>query len=70
MSALVDSKTVGLELGVPHTWVEAQARAGAIPHIRLGHYVRYDLAEVRRWVESLKEGGGPSYRRHQPGNVS
>jgi excisionase family DNA binding protein len=70
MSALVDSKTVALELGVPHTWVEAQARAGAIPHVRLGRYVRYDLAEVRAWVESLTAGGGPAYRRHRPSGVT
>jgi excisionase family DNA binding protein len=63
---LVDSKIVAIELGVPKTWVEAQARANAIPHIRLGRYVRYDQAEVKAWVESLKAGGGPAYRKHKP----
>jgi predicted DNA-binding transcriptional regulator AlpA len=67
---LVDSKVVAAELGVPHTWIEAQARAEAIPHVHLGRYVRYDLAEVRDWVKSLKAGGGPAYRRHRPGNVA
>lgn len=62
---LVDSKIVAAELGVPKTWVEAQARAGAIPHVRLGRYVRYDLAEIRAWVESLKAGSGPAYRKHK-----
>jgi excisionase family DNA binding protein len=70
VSALVDAKTVAADLGVPKSWVEAQARAGAIPHVRLGRYVRYDLAEVQQWVEGLKQGGGPAYRRHRPSGVS
>jgi hypothetical protein len=66
MSGLVDSKAVAAALGVPRTWVEAQARADAIPHVRLGRYVRYDLAAVEVWVESLKSGGGSTYRKHKP----
>lgn len=30
-------------LGLPDTWLLAQARAGRIPHHRLGHYVRLDV---------------------------
>jgi hypothetical protein len=37
---LIDAKAAGRLLGVPHTWLLAQARAGRIPHHRLGHYVR------------------------------
>jgi hypothetical protein len=35
-------------LGVPYTWLLAQARAGRIPHHRLGHYVRFDPEDYRR----------------------
>lgn len=39
---LIDARAAGELLGVPHTWLLAQARAGRIPHHRLGHYVRFN----------------------------
>ena len=30
-------------------WYE-QARKGAVPHVRLGHYVRFNRVDVERWV--------------------
>jgi excisionase family DNA binding protein len=60
---LVDSKEVAAELSVPRTWVEAQARAGALPSVRLGRYRRFDLDEVRAWVQSLKSGGDVNRRK-------
>jgi excisionase family DNA binding protein len=62
---LVDSKAVAAELGVPRTWVERQARAETIPHVHLGRYIRFDLEEVRAWVDSLPNGGVVG-RGHQP----
>lgn len=47
---LIDAKEAGEMLGVPHTWVLAQARARRIPHHRLGHYVRFDREELQRWL--------------------
>jgi excisionase family DNA binding protein len=68
---LVDSKIVAAELGVPKTWVEAQARAGVLPSVCLGRYRRFDMDEVHDWVKSLKAGGGgPAYRRHRPSEVA
>jgi hypothetical protein len=34
--------------------------------VPLGRYIRYDRGDVFAWVESLKAGGGPSFRRHRP----
>ena len=34
---LIDAKTASNLLGVPYTWLLAQARANKIPHHRLGH---------------------------------
>ena len=48
-------------LNVPHTWVLAQARANAIPHHRLGHYVRLDPDDIARW---LTEGRTEPRWRH------
>jgi hypothetical protein len=67
---LVDSEVVAAELAVPKSWVETQARAGVLPSVLLGRYRRYDLDEVREWVQSLKAGGGPAYRRHRPSEVA
>jgi excisionase family DNA binding protein len=51
-------------LGVPVGWVREATRRGDVPCVRLGRYVRYDRDEVLAWVESLKSGGGPAFRRH------
>jgi excisionase family DNA binding protein len=63
---LLDAKEVAELLNVPTTWVREHTRSGAIPHVPLGRYVRYDRGEVLAWVESVKEGGGPRFRRHRP----
>lgn len=46
---LIDAAAAGALLGVPASWVLAQARAGAMPHVRLGHYVRFDRRELLEW---------------------
>jgi len=51
---------------VPAKWPLAQARAGNLPHVKLGRYTRFDVADVDAWLESLKAGGGPTFRRHHP----
>jgi excisionase family DNA binding protein len=43
-------------LGVPHTWVLAQAREGKIPHHRLGHYVRFRRSDLERWLVQTRLG--------------
>ena len=53
---LIDAKGAGRLLGVPHTWLLAQARAGRIPHHRLGHYVRFDIDDLRQWLEATRSG--------------
>ena len=53
---LIDAKAAGELLGVPHTWLLAQARAGRIPHHRLGHYVRFNAHDLDRWLQATKRG--------------
>lgn len=53
---LVDSDQAGELLGVPATWVRAEARADRIPHVRLGRYVRFDVAELEAWWASRRRG--------------
>jgi excisionase family DNA binding protein len=56
-SPLIDARAAGRLLGVPHTWLLAQARAGRIPHHRLGHYVRFSADDLRQWLQDTRIGG-------------
>ena len=63
---LLEAKEV-TELPVGAGRLGAGAHAvGCDPGVELGRYHRYDRAEVLAWVESLKRGDGPTFRRHQP----
>lgn len=48
---LIDAKAASHLLGVPHTWLLSQARAGRIPHHRLGHYVRFNPDDLTNWLQ-------------------
>jgi excisionase family DNA binding protein len=54
---LLDAADVADRLGVPKSWVLESARSGAIPHVRLGRYVRFDEGDVDRWLEECKQPG-------------
>jgi excisionase family DNA binding protein len=56
---LVDATAAGELLGVPASWVLAQARAGRIPHVRLGRYVRFEPEELCAWWRGRRRGPGP-----------
>ncbi|WP_407655875.1 hypothetical protein [Capillimicrobium parvum] len=43
-------------LGVPKTWVLAEARADRVPHVRLGRYVRFEPAQLETWWQSRRRG--------------
>jgi len=38
-------------------WVWAQARAGRIPHVRLGRYRRFRESAVEAWLCDIETGG-------------
>ena len=45
-------------LKVPVSWVYERTRRRGIdklPHVRLGKYLRFDPAEIRGWLQGLKE---------------
>jgi excisionase family DNA binding protein len=52
--ALIDAKAASGMLGVPYTWLLAQAREGRIPHHRLGHYVRFDPEDLKEWLQETR----------------
>jgi excisionase family DNA binding protein len=43
---------------VTRAWVYAQTRANALPHLRLGRYVRYRRAAIETWMETVERGPG------------
>ena len=63
---LLDATAVAERLGVPKTWVLESARSGAMPCVRLGRYVRFDLADVETWLEECKRPGRTIALRSRP----
>ena len=63
---LVDAQAVADRLDVPVSWVREQTRSGAIPHLRLGRYVRFDLEDVDEWLETQRAG---RWRKYRPGRA-
>jgi excisionase family DNA binding protein len=51
---LIDAKAASRLLGVPYTWLLAQAREDGIPHHRLGHYVRFNPEDLREWLRATR----------------
>jgi excisionase family DNA binding protein len=48
---------------VTRTWVYDQTRRNAIPHLRLGRYVRYRRGAIEAWMRSIERGpGSPTAR--------
>ena len=54
--ALLDAKGASELLNVPASWVAAEARAGRIPHVRLGRYVRFEPDALRDWWRERRRG--------------
>lgn len=69
---LLTAAEVAELLSVPVSWVREATRSGAIPHVRLGRYVRYREADVLAWLEECSRPGRPvALRKFQPqGRVS
>lgn len=56
MIRLLTADQVAEQLQLPRSWVYSAARRGDLPHVPCGRYVRFDPADVERWVEERKEG--------------
>lgn len=53
---LLDAEAAGALLGVPKSWVLAEAREDRIPHVRLGRYVRFQRDELEAWWQARARG--------------
>jgi excisionase family DNA binding protein len=54
---LLTADELAERLGMRTDWVWAQARAGRIPHVRLGRYRRFRESAVEAWLRDLETGG-------------
>lgn len=52
----VDIRAVERLTGLPRSWLYAKAAAGEIPHLKVGKYLRFDLQEVKAWLERHRRG--------------
>jgi excisionase family DNA binding protein len=60
MDRLLTAGEIAERLGMRIDWVWAQARAGRIPHVRLGRYRRFRESAVEAWLQELETGGSPT----------
>jgi excisionase family DNA binding protein len=63
MTPLLTAREVADRLGVSKDWVWAQARAGTIPHVRLGRYRRFRAEAIEAWIvelEASNNGAAPA----------
>jgi len=48
---------------VTRAWVYAGTRRNAIPHLRLGRYVRYRRSAIEAWMRAVERGPGAATAR-------
>ena len=51
-------------LAVPESWVREHARQGRLPHLQLGHYVRFKRQSLLAWIDA-EETTTPTRRRRR-----
>ena len=66
MDRLLTADEIAERLGMKTEWVWAQARAGQIPHVRLGRYRRFRESAVEAWLRDLETGGAGQSLMSQP----
>jgi excisionase family DNA binding protein len=55
--ALLTADEVAARLRVTKCWVYAEVRAGRLPHVRLGRYIRFRAGAIDSWIEEIERGG-------------
>lgn len=49
-------KEVAAFLGVPVSWVYSHVADKSIPHLKIGHYVRFNAGEIAVWMRASHRG--------------
>jgi excisionase family DNA binding protein len=55
---LVSAAELARKLGVPPVTIYSWKRRGKIPYIQLERCIRFDLSEIKDWLEKRKHGLG------------
>jgi excisionase family DNA binding protein len=53
---LLEAEDVAQLLGMKTDWVYREVRAGRLPHIRLGRFVRFRRESIDAWLEANETG--------------
>jgi excisionase family DNA binding protein len=51
-SSLLSPEELATHLNVPKSWIYDRTRDNAIPHVKIGKYVRFSLPEVLAWLKT------------------
>jgi len=57
---LIDIATLAGMLGVGERYVRRMVAERRVPTVRVGRLVRFDLAEIRRWIDGQRRPGARS----------
>jgi excisionase family DNA binding protein len=61
---LLTADEVAAFMRVTRAWVYAETRRNALPHLRLGRYVRYRHSAIEQWMVDVERG--PQSRSANP----
>jgi len=56
MSDLLTVDDLAGMLSIGRDWIYAEVRAGRIPHVRLGRYVRFRRDAIEEWLLTAERG--------------
>ena len=59
---LLTADEVAALMRVTRAWVYAETRRDALPHLRLGRYVRYRRSAIEAWMATVERGPGRAPR--------
>jgi excisionase family DNA binding protein len=60
---LLTADDVAELMRVTRAWVYAETRRNALPHLRLGRYVRYRRSAIEEWMRTIERGPASSTMR-------
>ena len=60
---LLEADDVARYIGMTTDWIYREVRAGRMPHIRLGRYVRFRRESIDAWLVARERGPAASRAR-------
>ncbi len=59
---LLDAVAAARLLSVRPSWIYEAARAGRLPHLKIGRHIRFLRSDLESWVLTKRAGGSPAPR--------